>query len=116
MSAVEPARGVAGDLVRVGGAGFTGRRRRSAVLLLSSKDESRSVGERALAVAKAVAIGTSGAKPKTTADPGPPWSAALAQPRTALPWQYGSGVASARVVAISPELRQKLREAALRVP
>jgi hypothetical protein len=161
------------------------------VLLLSSKDESRSVGERALSVAKAlnaavdrarvgqvvafeareepeiavalvgapdwlvkvlphdaaayetppglpgrgapptpialarhwaalltdtVAIGTSGAKPKATADLGPPWGAAFTQLRTALPWQYGSGVASARVVAIPAELRRKLREAAFRVP
>jgi hypothetical protein len=161
------------------------------VLLLSSKDESRSVGERALSVAKAlnaavdrarvgqvvafeareepeiavalvgapdwlvkvlphdaaayetppglpgrgapptpialarhwaalltdtVAIGTSGARPKATADLGPPWGAAFTQLRTALPWQYGSGVASARVVALPAELRRKLREAAFRVP
>ena len=63
-----------------------------------------------------VAIGTSGAKPLATADLGPPWSHAFAQLRAALPWQYGSGVASARVVAVSPELKRKLREAALRVP
>jgi len=161
------------------------------VLLLSSKDESRSTGERALSVAKAldsavdrarvgqavafeareepemcvalvgapdrllkvlpqdtvayelppgvpgrgapptplelarhwaalltdtVAIGTSGSKPLATASLGPPWGAAFAQLRTALPWQYGSGVASARVLAVSPELKRKLREAALRVP
>jgi len=161
------------------------------VLLLSSKDESRSTGERALSVAKAldaavdrarvgqavafeareepevcvalvgapdrllkilpqdaaayetppgqpgrgapptsmalarhwaalltdtVAIGTSGAKPSATADLGSPWSHAFAQLRAALPWQYGSGVASARVLAVSPELKRKLREAALRVP
>jgi hypothetical protein len=161
------------------------------VLVLSSKDESRSVGERALGIAKALnaavdrarvgqavafeareepeisvgiagspdvlvkvlpqdaaayetppgfpargapptlttlarhwaalltdtlAIGTSGGKPRATADLGPPWSAAFAQLRTALPWQYGSGVSSARVVAMTPDLRRKLREAALRVP
>ena len=63
-----------------------------------------------------VAIGTSGAKPKATTDLGPPWSVAFNQLRAALPWQYGSGVASARVVAASPELRRKLREAALSVP
>jgi hypothetical protein len=63
-----------------------------------------------------VAIGTSGAKPRATADLGPPWNAAFAQLRTALPWQYGSGVSSARVVAMAPDLRRKLREAALRVP
>jgi hypothetical protein len=63
-----------------------------------------------------VAIGTSGAKPLATADLGPPWTVAFTQLRAALPWQFGSGVASARVVAVSPELRRKLREAALRVP
>jgi hypothetical protein len=63
-----------------------------------------------------VAIGTSGAKPRATADLGPPWSPAFAQLRTALPWQYGSGVSSARVVALPPDLRGRLREAALRVP
>jgi hypothetical protein len=63
-----------------------------------------------------VAIGTSGARPKAAADLGPPWGAAFTQLRTALPWQYGSGVASARVVAIPAELRRKLREAAFRVP
>jgi len=45
------------------------------------------------------AIGTSGSKPKATADLGPPWSTAFVQLRAALPWQYGSGVASARVAA-----------------
>ena len=63
-----------------------------------------------------VAIGTSSTKPRATADLGPPWDAAFAQLRTALPWQYGSGVPSARVVAMGPDLRRKLREAALRVP
>ncbi len=161
------------------------------VLLLSSKDEARSIGERALSVAKAlnaavdrarvgqalafeareepeivvalvgapdrllkvlpqdaaayetppglpargappteialarhwaalltdtVAIGTSGAKARATAELGPPWSLAFSELRAALPWQYGSGVASARVVAIPAALRLKLREAAFRVP
>jgi hypothetical protein len=63
-----------------------------------------------------VAIGTSGARPRATADLGPPWNAAFSQLRTALPWQYGSGVASARVVAIPADLRKKLREAAFQVP
>ena len=63
-----------------------------------------------------VRIGTSGAKPKPTVDLGPPWSLAFTQLRAALPWQYGSGVASARVLSLSPALRDKLREAALRVP
>jgi hypothetical protein len=63
-----------------------------------------------------VAIGTSGAKPNATADFGPPAAPAFAQLRTALPWQYGSGVPSARVVAMPAELRRRLREAAFRVP
>ena len=63
-----------------------------------------------------VAIATSGAKPRATAELGPPWSVAFTQLRAALPWQYGSGVASERVVAVSPELKRMLREAALRVP
>jgi hypothetical protein len=63
-----------------------------------------------------VAIGTSGGPPKATADMGPPAAPAFAQLRTALPWQYGQGVASARVVAVPAELRQRLREAAFRVP
>jgi hypothetical protein len=63
-----------------------------------------------------VAIATSAAKPRATAELGPPWSVAFTQLRAALPWQYGSGVASARVVAVSPELKRMLREAALRVP
>ena len=63
-----------------------------------------------------VAIGTSGGQPKATADFGPPATPAFAQLRTALPWQYGSGVASARVVAVPADLRRRLREAAFRVP
>jgi hypothetical protein len=63
-----------------------------------------------------VAIGTSGARPRTTVDLGPPWTPAFAALRTALPWQYGLGVSSARVVAAPAELRKRLREAALRVP
>jgi len=63
-----------------------------------------------------VAIGTSGAKPKATADFGPPAAPAFTQLRTALPWQYGVGVASARVVSVPADLRRRLREAAFRVP
>jgi hypothetical protein len=63
-----------------------------------------------------LAVGTSGSKPRATADLGPPWTPTFAQLRAALPWQYGSGVASARVVAVGPDLRRKLREAAFRVP
>jgi hypothetical protein len=63
-----------------------------------------------------VAIGTGGGKPKATAEYGPPATPAFAQLRTALPWQYGSGVPSARVVAVPADLRRRLREAAFRVP
>ncbi len=63
-----------------------------------------------------VAIGTSGAEPRATVELGPPASIAFAELRSALPWQYGSGVPSARVVAVPAELRRKLREAAFRVP
>ena len=46
----------------------------------------------------------------------PAAGAAFAQLRAALPWQYGSGVSCARVVALPAELKRRLREAALRVP
>jgi hypothetical protein len=61
-------------------------------------------------------IGTSGGKPVAAAGITPTAGAAFAQLRAALPWQYGSGVASARVVALPGELKRRLREAALRVP
>jgi hypothetical protein len=161
------------------------------VLILSAKDESRSVGERALAVARALnaavdrarvgeaiafeareepaiavaivgapdlllhvlpqdaaayetppgfpvrgappaptalarhwaalltdtlVIGTTSGRPHATADISPEALTAFNQLRTLLPWQYGSGVASARVVTVPAELRRKLREAAFRVP
>jgi hypothetical protein len=63
-----------------------------------------------------VAIGTSGARPKATADMGPPAAPTFAQLRTVLPWQYGLGVPSARVLAVNADLRKKLRESAFRVP
>jgi hypothetical protein len=63
-----------------------------------------------------LAIGTSGAKPSATAEMGPPAAPAFAQLRVALPWQYGVGVPSARVAAVPADLRQRLREAAFRVP
>jgi hypothetical protein len=63
-----------------------------------------------------VTIGTSGGAPKATADFGAPATPAFAQLRAALPWQYGSGVPSARVVAVPADLRRRLREAAFRVP
>jgi hypothetical protein len=61
-------------------------------------------------------IGTSGGKPAAVAGTSPAAGAAFAQLRAALPWQYGSGVASARVVALPGELKRRLREAAFRVP
>jgi hypothetical protein len=58
-------------------------------------------------------VGTSGAEPVV----GPPAAAtAFHQLRAALPWQYGTGVSSARAAAVPPDLRRKLRDAALRVP
>jgi hypothetical protein len=61
-------------------------------------------------------VGTSGGKPTASAAVAPAAGAAFAQLRAALPWQYGSGLASARVVALSGDLKRRLREAALRVP
>jgi hypothetical protein len=62
-------------------------------------------------------VGTSGGKPSATAAAlTPAAGAAFAQLRAALPWQYGSGISSARVVALPGELKRRLRETALRVP
>ncbi len=61
-------------------------------------------------------IGTSGGKPAAAAGITPAAGAAFAQLRAALPWQYSSGVSSARVVALPAELKRRLREAAYRVP
>jgi hypothetical protein len=63
-----------------------------------------------------LAIGTSGSQPGATAALSPAGGAVLAQLRASLPWQYGSGVATARVLALSPDLRRRLREIAFRVP
>jgi hypothetical protein len=63
-----------------------------------------------------IVIGTSGGKPAATAGIAPAAGAAFAQLRAALPWQYGSGVSSARVVALPADLKRRLREAAFRVP
>jgi hypothetical protein len=41
---------------------------------------------------------------------------AFDQLRSALPWQYNRGVANERVARAPDRLRQRLREAALRVP
>ena len=61
-------------------------------------------------------IGTSAGKPAAAAGIDPVAGAAFAQLRAALPWQYGSGVSSAQVVALPLELKRRLREVALRVP
>jgi hypothetical protein len=61
-------------------------------------------------------VGTSGGKPTATADVTPAASTAFAQLRAALPWQYGSGIPNARVVAVPGDLKRRLREAAFRVP
>ncbi|HSD66433.1 MAG TPA: IPT/TIG domain-containing protein, partial [Vicinamibacteria bacterium] len=61
-------------------------------------------------------VGTSGGKPAATAGSSPAAGAAFAQLRSALPWQYGSGLSSSRVVALSSDLKRRLREAAFRVP
>jgi hypothetical protein len=61
-------------------------------------------------------VGTSGGKPAATAAITPAAGAAFAQLRAALPWQYGSGLPSARVAALSSDLKRRLREAAFRVP
>jgi hypothetical protein len=60
-------------------------------------------------------IGTSGGKP-AAGGLAPEAEAAFAQLRAALPWQYGSGISSARVVALPGELKRRLRDAAYRVP
>jgi hypothetical protein len=61
-------------------------------------------------------VGTSGGRPAATAAVAPAAGAAFAQLRAALPWQYGSGLSSARVVALSGDLKRRLRDAAFRVP
>jgi hypothetical protein len=62
-------------------------------------------------------VGTSGGRPSASAASiTPAAGAAFADLRAALPWQYGSGISSARVVALPGELKRRLRETALRVP
>jgi hypothetical protein len=59
-------------------------------------------------------IATSSSPPAAAASPA--HGAAFAQLRAALPWQYGTGLPSSRVVALSGDLKRRLREAAFRVP
>jgi IPT/TIG domain-containing protein/FHA domain-containing protein len=61
-----------------------------------------------------VVVATSAGQP--TAALAPAAGAAFAQLRAAVPWQYGTGLPSSRVIALSGELKRRLREAALRVP
>jgi hypothetical protein len=61
-------------------------------------------------------IGTSGGQPSAAAGITPAAGAAFTQLRAALPWQYGTGLSSARVVALPGDLKRRLREAAFRVP
>jgi hypothetical protein len=61
-------------------------------------------------------IGTSGGRPAAAEGVSPAAGAAFVQLRAALPWQYGSGLSSARVVALPADLKRRLREAAFRVP
>jgi hypothetical protein len=62
-----------------------------------------------------VVVTTSGEPPSAASLP-PAAARAYAELRAALPWQYGVGVASARVAGLSSETRRRLREAALVVP
>jgi hypothetical protein len=59
-------------------------------------------------------VATSGGQPAAPLAPGS--GAAFAQLRAALPWQYGTGLPSPRVIALSSDLKRRLREAAFRVP
>jgi hypothetical protein len=63
-----------------------------------------------------VAIGTSPAAPSASVRVSPEAGAALSQLRATLPWQYGTGVPSARVVSLPEPLRRRLRDAAFRIP
>ena len=67
-------------------------------------------------LADTVAVGTGGAKPSATAALSSGAGAAFAQLRAALPWEYGTGIPSARVVAVPADLKRRLRDAAFRVP
>lgn len=62
------------------------------------------------------AIATSARPPGALAGLSSPAAPPFEQLRAALPWEYGSGVDSRRVVGLSPQLRLRLSEAALRVP
>jgi hypothetical protein len=61
-------------------------------------------------------VGTSAGKPTASAAVDPAAGAAFVQLRAALPWQYGAGLSSARVMALPGDLKRRLREVAFRVP
>jgi hypothetical protein len=62
-----------------------------------------------------LAIGASGRTPTSMAALSPEAGVAFARLRSALPWQYASGISSARVATLPSPLRQKLREVAFTV-
>jgi hypothetical protein len=61
-------------------------------------------------------VATSGGQPAAAGGIAPAAGAAFTQLRAALPWQYGSGLPSSRGIALSSDLKRRLREAAFRVP
>lgn len=61
-------------------------------------------------------VGTSAARPEAAAALSTAAGAAMRELRTALPWQFGSGIPADRVASLPAELRRRLREAAFRVP
>jgi len=63
-----------------------------------------------------VTVTTGGGTPSASAALSPAAGRAFADLRAGLPWQYGEGVSNARVAALRPDLRRRLREAALSVP
>lgn len=63
-----------------------------------------------------VTVGTSAGKPAAVAAEVPAAGAAFAQLRAALPFQYGSGLASSRVAMLPADLKRRLRDVAYRVP
>jgi hypothetical protein len=62
-----------------------------------------------------VVIGASSGKASSAAAVSPEAGLALSRLRSALPWQYASGISSAQVASLPASLRQKLREVAFTV-
>ncbi len=67
-------------------------------------------------LADLVTVTTSGGAPSASAPLSPSAGRAFADLRAALPWHFGEGVSNARVAALRPDLRRRLREAALTLP